>query len=539
METSQKESAIEFSPFFEKFLFEMQRTRKDNQTEESAIHTSEIFSGIALVYEKIRNSVEYKDENVLRRNAIERILKRLIWEDYRRNTENTAKRLIRELVWARYLPNNTIPKTKIYEVSKIIDKYFYFRDRLSQNSIKGNKLNLGWIWGICSAEIEDVLDPSSKELFVNLMQEWFSSYFEWENDELGKDEKETQVYLAIHRALAHSDDQILSYHLLIRRFPKWLVHDQKEIDSIASNFEEVFDWINRQLNFSEGIILFRNIKQLTAPFEILFEFFAEEKENSQKILFDLDLFEKKITEICQIKYKKIQQKVNRAVFRSILYIFITKVFIALLIEIPYELYTLGKIILVPFIINLTFPPGMMFLIGSTIRAPGQDNTKKILARLSTIIYKNYEINKSSFSLLKIRQDITLTKIFTALYLVLFAFVFGGISFLLVKLHFTPVALIIFFIFLSLVLLFGFRIRYLASQLKVTTNRESAIEHIFYNFTLPFLSVGFWLSKGLAKLNFFIIILDFLIEAPLKRIIEIIEEWSSFIREKQKEVVEVP
>ena len=52
-------------------------------------------------------------------------------------------------------------------------------------------------------------------------------------------------------------------------------------------------------------------------------------------------------------------------------------------------------------------------------------------------------------------------------------------------------------------------------------------------------MGVYLSKGIAKLNFLTILLDFLIEAPLKIIVEVIEEWTSFIREKREEVVEVP
>jgi hypothetical protein len=36
-----------------------------------------------------------------------------------------------------------------------------------------------------------------------------------------------------------------------------------------------------------------------------------------------------------------------------------------------------------------------------------------------------------------------------------------------------------------------------------------------------------------------VIMDFLIEAPLKTIIGVIEEWTSFIRERREEVVSVP
>jgi len=76
-------------------------------------------------------------------------------------------------------------------------------------------------------------------------------------------------------------------------------------------------------------------------------------------------------------------------------------------------------------------------------------------------------------------------------------------------------------------------------LKVEGEREGFFSHLASYLTLPFLNLGFLLSKGLSKINFFTIILDFLIEVPLKNIIEIFEEWTSFLREKKEEVVEIP
>ena len=41
------------------------------------IKVSEVFGGIARLYERLRTTVEYKGEHLLRRNAIERIIRRL------------------------------------------------------------------------------------------------------------------------------------------------------------------------------------------------------------------------------------------------------------------------------------------------------------------------------------------------------------------------------------------------------------------------------------------------------------------------------
>ena len=48
----------------------------DSLTTVKTIHVSELTSLPAFAYEKIRNIVDYKEENLLRKNAISRLLKR-------------------------------------------------------------------------------------------------------------------------------------------------------------------------------------------------------------------------------------------------------------------------------------------------------------------------------------------------------------------------------------------------------------------------------------------------------------------------------
>jgi hypothetical protein len=56
------------------------------------------------------------------------------------------------------------------------------------------------------------------------------------------------------------------------------------------------------------------------------------------------------------------------------------------------------------------------------------------------------------------------------------------------------------------------------------------------FFMPILSLGKVFSEGVSKLNFFTFIFDFIIEAPFKLIIEVIEEWISFVKQKKEEIV---
>ena len=542
---SENNSQDMFSSYTAKFLsgFESRLLSLKN-TGEPAVKVSEVLGGIARLYERIRTTVEYKGEHVLRRNAIERILKRLIWEQgtVRSNIDSLkiARALTKELIWARYLPNGYVVESKVREVETVVEKYVYLL-RNQDNLPKGISVSKArsWMWGVASSEIEDVLDPSYRELFVNLMFDWFRSYFDWSDTKIKEHDKNIQIYLAIHRSFPKSDESIMRYHLLLKEYPDWHMADKEEINRFILNFPKFFTEIEDHLNFPGRFILYRKVQKYSAAFTIFHEIAHTEKIKLRNLLEDRKGFEEKIRDVCGDKYKQIKERVSTGIIRSIIYIFLTKVIFAMIIEIPSEILIYDEVRYLPLSVNIIFPPMMMFLIGMSIRIPGAKNTETILDRLVSVIYKTDEVNKQVFSAIKTGRNTGISSLFGILYLVLFILVFGGMTYLLYLLNFSIFGVVVFFFFLSLVMLFAYRVRYNATQLKVEGDRESFFSHLFSYLTLPFLNLGFLLSKGLAKINFFTIILDFLIEVPLKNIIEIFEEWTSFLREKKEEVIEIP
>ena len=56
-------------------------------------------------------------------------------------------------------------------------------------------------------------------------------------------------------------------------------------------------------------------------------------------------------------------------------------------------------------------------------------------------------------------------------------------------------------------------------------------------SLPILRAGQWLSQTVSRLNVFVFLFDFLIEAPFKICLNILEDWLSFIKEKKEELSE--
>lgn len=512
--------------------------------EAKTVQLNNTLGKLANIYEKIRNAVEYKGEHVLRRNAIERMLKRLAWEQESSisniNTDQIAENLIKELIWARYLQNKSVPINKISEVSTILNKYFYIIHNMdSVPEGKSVAQIRSWIFGIASSEVENCLDRKERNMYIRLMQDWFQYFFHWDIKGLTEEEKSTQIYLAVHRALIKSDEPIMRYHLLLESFPQWELSNKSDVINFINIFPTIYEDIENKINFSGKIGVYRRIQRHTAAFEVLREIVERDPSRFESIIRNEQGFEQMIRIICKEKYDETKERVSRGIIRSILYIFATKVIFVLLLEVPYEVYKFGDVRFLPLTMNIVVPPLFMFFIGLSIKTPDNKNTNMIIDRLKTVVYKQTTIERNSFTLHEAGGRSTLLKMFGYFYSFFFLGVFVGVGYLLTQLGFTLFGLTFFFVFLSLVLLFSYRIKFQANQMKVESEDVGLASHLFDYLTLPFLNLGFFLSKGLSKLNFLTIILDFLIEAPLKSIIGLSEEWTSFIKDKKDKVVEVP
>ena len=83
--------------------------------------------------------------------------------------------------------------------------------------------------------------------------------------------------------------------------------------------------------------------------------------------------------------------------------------------------------------------------------------------------------------------------------------------------------------------FGYRIRQSAREWVVLKKKEKAFSILVDFFAMPIVRVGRWISVNFSKVNIFVFILDFIFEAPFKVLVQIVEEWLSFIREKKEEI----
>src|SRR3990172_5913389 len=105
--------------------FEKEETKNQTKT---GINVNRFISELATWYEKFRNAMDYRDEEVVRRAAIERILKRRLF--FGGTGEKIAFPLMRELLWARYFPDASISDEEIKRVGIVIDLYLKLREEL-------------------------------------------------------------------------------------------------------------------------------------------------------------------------------------------------------------------------------------------------------------------------------------------------------------------------------------------------------------------------------------------------------------------------
>lgn len=523
---------------------------------QATIKVSHAASILAFFYEKIRNALEYKDEHLLRRSAIERILHRRFGENV--NPLKISQPLLRELIRARYLKNETVPESKIIQVAGIIAKYQRLVGEvkvLQANSVF--RQLTGWLLMVLAGEIELCLaSDARREALVEVMYRFMHKNLQ-EKGQVGEEEKRLQLYIAVHRALLKSDDPLLRFRLFGFYHPEWPAlrlslpedgelkedtwtgEDLTLVKKTAEALSVLRERIEEELRRPAGFRLLYFLRKHTAPFLILRDIVEEAPLSAGERFRDAARLEETVRRLCRKRYEETRARVRRMVVRAIIYIFLTKMLLGLILELPADLFVFRKVAPYPLLINALFPPFLMFLIASTIHVPGEENTRLILLKIRAILfgepYHQAGDRSLTFSWQPAARGRFLKLAFYLFYLLAFILTFGFIVLGLRFVQFNPVSIIIFLFFLCVVALFGYSIRRQALELSTVGRGENLISPLFDFFFLPILQAGHWLSSEVARLNFLGFLFDFIIEAPLKSFIEVAEEWLNFVREKKEEL----
>lgn len=486
-------------------------------------------SAASFVYERMRNAMDYREEHLLRRNAIERVLRRRISVGER---SELAEKLVEELIHARYLPNNAIPKRKLAELDEIFKKYFSLLGAVPIKEIGDAKTLAGWMLGIMATEIDEFLvPPHVMHAAMNAMYEVLAkrTYVE---DPIAPEELKKQIYIAVSRTFYKNDDDTIKYHLFLLYYPHWQHADAALVRDVGEHLESVQSRIQNDLVHPLRERFNTIARKHVAYFYILQNIISPNPLSAWEAMQQPETLRDHIASACAKEYRASRKKLSRSIWRSVIYLIITKFLFALILEIPIEYLLLDQFHAIPLAVNLVFPPVLLIIIAYSTKLPDAANTKLITEGIQSILSGDGDVIQLGKTK---RRKFVMQLLFALLYGVLFAVSFGFLITALQTLNFTVISILIFLFFLSLVSLFAYRIRRNAQELKVTPPKRGIIGSLWSFFSIPVLHAGKWMSTKFARINIFIFVLDFIIEAPFKAFIKIIEEWMSYVHEKKEEI----
>ncbi len=537
MVNSNAEEQIKLSKYTTALINNFKKVKvKEQPSESNKITVSPTVSLFAIAYEKFRNVIQYREESIIRRSAIERILKRRF--ALNPDGKNEAENLIRELLWARYFPNESLGQLDVIKIQEIIDKFHLLKKEVVGGR-SDNKRNYysEFIFDLMSSEIEEALTPETSEInsqFTFYIYQVLKDKLKIEN--VDENIKNAYFFIALDKAFNKSDLPYLRYHLFTLYNSKISTLSNEEIKEQGSKLIDLFDDIDKLVKNIIVERVLRFVKGHIPPFKILFELFLKKRTDIEKILKNNKNLWIEIEKLCRDKYDFVKGRLNSLALKAIIYILLTKMLIAFIFEYPLSLYYFGFVNYSALIINSLFPPLLMFILVGLTQTPNEENTKRIYDRILHIIDsdKSFETTVSFITKKTNPKRPSLifgfTVFYTFTFFITFILLYLGLDFL----GFNLISQFIFVLFISLVSYFAYRIRKVAKQYTLK-EREGIFRPFLDIFFMPILSLGQILSRGLSKLNFLTAFFDFIIEAPFKLVIEVIEEWISFVRTKREEI----
>ena len=505
---------------------------------EPRISIGEIVSRAAQYYEKARYSIEYKEEHLLRRTAIERILRRRLTIDF--TQEKSGELFLIELIQTGYLPNNELPKRVAIPVQAIINKTVFFISLLEHTyAEKQYSHSRALIIKLATSEIDDLLFPAIvDEATLKAFYRNVKDHITITRSKKSVKEHEVQIYLACRRGLFKEDDATLFYHLWLMYYPEWTeLNDANEetdekLKKIAEEFNSIRILIEEQLKSPLQQRLVTKLKNDIIYFSVIRKIVAKYRETSREIFEDPERLHFVVKDIAEKEYRNIHKRIRKSSWNAVIYIFMTKILLALVVELPFDLIIYKEVQYVALAINVIFHPLLLFAMTTSITEPGSQNTTTISKGVRSVVCGN---GHDMIILQMAKARSSWGYVTGILYLAMFLLSFGTIIWVLSRLNFNILGITFFMFFLTFVSYFGLRIRFIARRWIVHTDEHKFTTFLWDLFTLPIISLGRWLVLKFASINIFVFIMDFIIEAPFKIILRAIDTFALFIKEKKDEI----
>jgi len=510
--------------------------QKEPPKEGPFLEVSEITKKMAKVYEWIRNAIEIREEHLLRRAAIERIIKRQIFVEGKKIID--SKEILLELIRAGYLKNASIPES---EVAKFQKKVEILLPLIEDLEIETAPKIFSFFASILSCEFEKIIGEKffkKERVLANFCFSKLKPLIKSYPSDLTQKEADLLLYLSILKIIFKADEAILKDYLFFSWFEDLIQKEPQKIKELKIQRERIIAQIEKYLSHKYLPKFQRFVKKYRICFWFYFEALEELailSTSKEDFLKKASSKEKILASLERIYFKKTQEvskKIKRVIFRSIIFLLLTKTILALILEYPYERYIEKNLHYLPLLANIFFHPICLMLFGfSFLKSPSQ------LEIIKTSIEEMF-FNKEPKKII-LPQKITRPSgvgmfVLRCFWILTFVLVWYLIIKFLVMLNFNLISIILFVIFLSLVFYLGWRAQNLKKEL-ILKEKETFLGTVALFFALPIIKLGEWLSTKFSRYNIFVYILDFLIESPFKLILKFLEKWIFYTKEKKEEI----
>jgi len=522
----------------QKLIYQYESWHESLQSKEGAatIHVDEAASKVAAFYEKIRGIIDWKEEHLLKKGAIERSLKRKLFGiDLTNGLANSiAESLVLELIRGGHFPNDKIEEIKITEVQKAIDKYIFILNHSPQNQNKSKIRFPNWLYSIAACEIEEILSPSLKERsLINYMFEQMRERIRL-NKKIEDKEKNIQIYIAVQKTLFNLDTPIISYHILKYKYPQWKNPDQNQLAELAKNIYFIWEALEKDFSHPLSGKFYQICEKYNTPFLLFGDILSKNLKETKEKINNPEALEFLIKKAYEARLKTLKSRLGRAAFYATLSIFLTNVVSLLAIEIPFTKIATGQFNFWAIAIDIFIPTLLMYFLVVTIKPPKKENLGKVVMEAMKIVYDNKE--KDTYEIKMYRKGGFIFKaIINLFYLIFFILVLGLIVLGLKQVHFPILSYFIFIIFLSLIAFAGAKIRQKARELHMTEEKGNFLSFILDPFALPIIHLGKWLTTRWKRYNLIAAFFTALIDMPFLVFIEFIEQWRYFLKEKKEKI----
>lgn len=514
---------MDVRPAIQNLLTTAQHPSRAVSREEDVISVSSATKRVAFAYERFRNTLEPDEEDILRRRAIWRILTRRLDED--RPPLVTATALLQELIRAHYI--KPLPISYAHELAHLLVRAQQIDTRLPAKV--GD-----WFLRIVAVAIDRLLYPRAvEESLVHLMFEDVTARTVWTDVFVPVPEQATQLYIACHRALFTADDYEIAYHYFIHHFPEWqqsTINDG-EAARMSGRVEQFYQQLHQLVAHPARDRLMRLVRPTAVPYRLVRDMVREHPDVFAGPVDGLDTVTR---EVLQMRMKRIRSRMGKRVWHSVLFLFITKTLIGVLIELPYEILFLRGAHWLALAVNIVFHPVLLFFMSMSARLPGQKNSDRAVEQVRLIVTGEGELPTIVIGAPRSYGALTWS-FFAVIYAVLFMGIFWGMFSILALLDFSLVAMGMFVVFLGLVSFLSTRIRASVDAVRVIPQREGAFGAMFSFLSLPVLEFGRFLAQNISQVNIALFLMDSVLEAPFKLLIDVTEEWFSFVRDRREEI----